>query len=87
MSDDNKVKLLKIQHALLEALAEKKIHAETDEIRNRIINELNLSLLKYKELVTEIEHGIYLELKDKINCLSDSELTLEEDIQLQKVII
>lgn len=86
MSDDNKVKLLKIQHALLEALAEKKIHAETDEIRNRITNELNLSLLKYKELVTEIEHGIYLELKDKINRLSDSELTLEEELnQLEEI--
>jgi len=86
MSEDNKVKLLKIQHALLEALSEKKIHAETEEIRNRIANELNISLLKYKELVTEIEHGIYLELKDRLSQLVKVDRTLEEELeQLEEI--
>lgn len=80
MSDDNKVKLLKIQHALLAALAEKKAHAQTEEIRNQITNELSLSLLKYKELVTEIENSIYLQLQNKIKILLESNFTLEVEL-------
>lgn len=80
MSDDNKVKLLKIQHALLAALAEKEAHAETEEIRNQITHELSLGLLKYKELVTDIENSIYLQLQNKITILLESSLTLEEEL-------
>jgi len=80
MSDDNKVKLLKIQHALLEALAEKKIHAETEEKRISIENELAINLLKYKELVTQIEHGIYLQLQEKLNALTATDHTLEDEL-------
>ena len=80
MSDDNKVKLLKIQHSLLAALAEKKEHAENEEIRNEISNELSLCLLKYKELVTQIENSIYIQLKNKIQLLLESNLILEEEL-------
>ena len=67
MSDDNKVKLLKIQHALLAALAEKEAHAETEEIRNQITHELSLGLLKYKELVTDIENKAHKDQKEDID--------------------
>ena len=80
MSDDNKVKFLKIQYSLLRALKEKKEKAINNVIYEQIENEIKRELIKYKELVTSIDRGIYLELKDKISLFKPHTKSLEEEI-------
>ena len=80
MSDDNKVKFLKIQYSLLRALKEKKEKAVNNVIYEQIENEIKRELIKYKELVTSIDRGIYLELKDKISLFKPHTKSLEEEI-------
>lgn len=86
MSDDNKVKLLRIQHALLEVLVQRKKEASTEMQLRQIENELVICLAKYKQLVTEIESGIYHDLKEKIIHLPEHSYNLEEElVELEEI--
>lgn len=80
MSDDNKVKILKIKYALLKALSEKKAEATNDEMRAEIENKIKKVLVEFKELVTSIDAGIYLELKDKISVFQPHKKRLEDEL-------
>ncbi len=87
MTDDNKVKLLKIQYALLEALTEKLAKATSEYERETIKNEIAKCLVKYRELVSDVDYNIYHELQEKIKLLQDcndfgQELTALEEIEV-----
>jgi len=80
VSEDNKVKLLRIQQALLDALAEKKLQAPNEVVRKQIEEEISQNLSKYKELVTEVDYGIYKELEEKTKKVKNSKYSLEEEL-------
>jgi len=67
MSDDNKVKLLRIQSSLLLALKNEKDKLTPGSLAyEQIRTKIEDNLTKYKKLVTEIDRGIYHELQNKI---------------------
>ena len=87
MNDDKKLRLLKIQSSLLQALALEKDKTKPgsltyEESRIKLYDCLN----KYKELVTEIDNDIYKELQEKITEYEKLDLSLEEElIKLEEI--
>jgi len=81
MSDDNKVKLLRIQSSLLLALKNEKDKLTPGSLAyEQIRTKIEDNLTKYKKLVTEIDRGIYHELQNKIQDIANSSFTYEQEL-------
>jgi len=82
MSYDNTGKLLRIQTSLLSALQNEKSKLTPGSLAyEQKKAQIEETLVKYKELVAEVDRGIYHELQDKIKNIVKGNYTYEEELK------